>query len=98
MNIKDLKIKKIKLDSGPEADWEKLFFSALFVLALIFILDAVIFLRLGKQDVFGTSEPAENEQVNLESLRETVRYYQLKAVEFERIRRSATTTAPDPSV
>lgn len=78
--------------TGPEADW-KIIFIATSVLALLIIaLSIFMFIKIDKREIFVSDKSSEPSQRTLDTarLKETILYYQNKALEFERIKNSAT--------
>jgi len=85
--------------TSPEADW-KIIFVSLLVLALLVVgLCAYVFLNVDKQDIFMVGETKVNsEQVlDLVRLKETILYYQEKALQLEKIKRLDSSSV-DPSI
>ena len=85
--------------TSPEADWRIIFASTAILAVLIIGLSAFIFIKIDRGEIFVVKESAEqgDKTLDLSLLKETVSYYQNKALEFERIKR-AKTSAADPSL
>ena len=85
--------------SSPEADWKIIFISTVVLAVLVIGFSAFIFIKTDKGEIFVVERSAEQGEKALDTslLRETVSYYQSKALEFERIKRVKTSTV-DPSL
>lgn len=85
--------------TSPEADWKIIFISTVVLALSVIILSAFIFIKIDKGEIFVVEQSDEQGEKTLDIslLKETVSYYEGKAVEFERIRRGST-PAVDPSL
>jgi hypothetical protein len=86
--------------TSPDADWKTIFISAAVLTLVVIVLSTYMFIKINKGEIF-LAEPTGNEGkavLNTELLRETVSYYQNKALEFERIKSATTTGSIDPSL
>ncbi len=95
ISFKNLELKKgdwlFGFGTSVGADWKIILSSTLALSFLVIILSIYMFIKIDKREVFVVEKPEEmgNKDLNLEVLRDTVIYYQNKAVEFERIKNSA---------
>jgi len=89
-----------KFGDSPEGDWKTIFIAAVTLALMITALNIYIFVKIDKGEIFTVEGPAlEGEQIpSLPKLRETVRYYQSKAAQFDNLQKTATSTFPDPSL
>ena len=85
--------------TSSKADWKNIFISTIILAILTIILSVFIFIKIDKGEIFVEKKTAEPEKqiLDLSLLRETVSYYQNKALEFERIK-NAKVDAVDPSL
>ncbi len=85
--------------TSPEADWKIIFVSAVVLAILIIILSVFMFIKIDKGEIFVVKRLAEEKEkiLDITVLRETVSYYQNKALEFERIKK-VKAPAVDPSL
>ena len=85
--------------TSPEADWRIILISAMVLAVLVIALSVLIFIKVDKREIFVVEKPEEEREKALDTslLKETVLYYQTKALEFERIKNSVTATV-DPSL
>ena len=85
--------------TSSEADWKIIFISTVVLAVLVIVLSVFIFIKINKGEIFVVKKSAEPEKkaLNLSLLRETVSYYENKALEFERIK-SVKIEAVDPSL
>jgi hypothetical protein len=85
--------------TSPEADWKIIFISTVVLVTTVIVLSIFIFIKIDKGEIFVIERlPDQGEKIlNLSLLKETVSYYQNKAIEFERIKNSASPSA-DPSL
>lgn len=85
--------------TSPEADWGIIFVSAAILTVLIIGLSTFIFIKIDRGEIFVVKKLAGegDKTLDLSILKETVSYYQNKALEFERIKRAKTSTV-DPSL
>ena len=90
----------LRLGLSPESDWKIIFFSTSIIAFLIAILTAAIFLFLNKREILTTNQAIENgmKTLDVSALRDTVSYYQAKAVEFEKIKKGGGSLIVDPSL
>ena len=86
-------------NTSPEADWKIIFVSTLILACFIIVLSVLMFVRIDKGEIFVINKPAEEgaKILDVAVLKETVLYYQNKALEFERIK-NVRTTSVDPSL
>ena len=87
-----------KFDSSPDADWRIIFVSVVVFAVLVCALNVVVLMKVNRGEIFTVGGGADEVQLslNVEELKATVKYYQNKALEFNRIKNS-TSTIPDPS-
>ena len=85
--------------TSPAADW-RIILIASSILALLFTaFNVFIFIMIDKGEIFaGETLPEEQVTLDISELRETVRYYQGKALQLETLKKAASTTSPDPSI
>ena len=78
------------LGTSPDADWKIIFVSTIILAVLMIILNVFIFIKIDRQEVVVSDEANKEHQkvLDLSELRETVLYYQNKALEFEKIKNS----------
>lgn len=92
-------VSMLNLGSGPKADWRAIFVSTAVLIVLVSLLNAYMFFKVDKSEIFVVEEPTgEENTLDLEKLKETTRYYQNKAMEFERIKKATNTPVVDPSL
>ncbi len=84
--------------TSPEADWKIIFISTTILAVFVIALSVFMFIKIDRGGIFVVERSAEEREMTLDAslLRETVLYYQNKALEFKRIK-SAITPATDPS-
>ncbi|MDO8565295.1 MAG: hypothetical protein Q7R67_01590 [bacterium] len=87
-------------DAGPEKDWKIIFMSAIFLTLLSIVVNLLIFIKVDKGEIFVVEAPGQSGErtLNPETLRETVRYYQAKAEEFQTLQSAPATGLVDPSI
>ena len=75
--------------TSVRADWKIILTSTLILSILIIILSMYMFIKIDKREVFVVEKPVEmgDKNLSLSVLRDTVFYYQNKALEFERIKK-----------
>src|SRR3989338_2011453 len=85
--------------TSPEADWKIIFVSTAVLAVLMIGFSIFIFFKIDREEIFVVKEQVEqgSKTLDLSLLKETVSYYQNKALEFERIKK-AKTSAVDPSL
>lgn len=85
--------------TSPDADWKIIFISTMILVILIVVLSVFMFIKIYRGGIFVVERSTEPEEKIFDPslLRETVLYYQNKALEFERIKQSVT-PAIDPSL
>jgi|SRR3989338_7295529 len=85
--------------TSPEADWKIIFISALLLAVLVIVLSVFIFIKIDKGEIFVVEKLVGEKKntLDLNVLRETVSYYQNKALEFESIKNTKTPSV-DPSL
>ncbi|MDO8728918.1 MAG: hypothetical protein Q7K26_03410 [bacterium] len=85
--------------TSPDADWKIIFISTTILIAFVVVFSVFMFIKINKGGIFVVENPVEQEQQVLDTslLKETVLYYQNKALEFERIK-SSVIPATDPSL
>ncbi|MBI2674051.1 MAG: hypothetical protein HYX23_02095 [Candidatus Zambryskibacteria bacterium] len=85
--------------ASPEADWKIIFISTAALIVLIVILSVFMFRQIDKEGIFITEKPTGQEKRALDTslLKETVLYYQQKALELKKVKESVFKTA-DPSL
>jgi hypothetical protein len=86
--------------TSPETDWKIILVSAVVLAFIVITLCAYMFIKINKGEIFLVDQSTDTEAktLDVEVLRETVSYYQSKALEFEHIRNATTTEAVDPSL
>lgn len=85
--------------SSPDADWKVIFVGTLLLISLVTIFNLVVFFRVDKGEFFAEEEvTAEIPTLDTEELKETLNYYQNKALEFERLTSGEATVVVDPSL
>lgn len=84
---------------SPESDWKIIFISTIILAVLVVTLSVFMFIEIYQEGIFVTEEPPVQKEkaINVSVLKETVLYYQNKALEFEKIK-SLVTPAVDPSL
>ncbi|MDO8589928.1 MAG: hypothetical protein Q7R69_01490 [bacterium] len=85
--------------TSPEADWKIILISAMILAASVIALSVFIFIKVGKGEIFVADMPEVQKEKALDTalLKETVLYYQNKALELEKIKSTRIPTA-DPSL
>jgi hypothetical protein len=86
--------------TSPEADWKIIFISGMTLAFIVIALSAYMFIKINKGEIFvaDPSVDVKKNALDVDALRETVSYYQNKALEFERIKSVTTTEMIDPSI
>ena len=107
MNLFSQLLKRLNLKKGhrtafglsPEVDWKIIFVSTAVLIILVIASSIFIYVKIDKGEIFVVEKPEENRErtLNISALKETISYYQNKALEFERIK-SQVTPATDPSL
>lgn len=89
----------MNFNTSLESDWKIIFVSTTTLLVLIVALSIFMFIKIDKGDIFVIKKPSVETIKALDTalLKETVSYYQNKALEFESIINTPV-TVPDPSV
>lgn len=84
--------------TSPEADWKIIFISTMILAILVITLSVFMFIKIDRKGIFVVERSTGERETTLDAslLRETVLYYQNKALEFKRIK-STITPATDPS-
>lgn len=91
-------VRLLKLGENPETDWKFIFIFTALLTVLIITLSVFTFIKIDKGEIFLVKESTgEEEGLDLKVLKETVSYYENKALEFERIK-STKTSSVDPSL
>jgi hypothetical protein len=102
-------LKKLKMKSGdrsfswgisPDTDWKIIFISTIILIVLVSAWNFLTYLKVDSGMYLleeGTGE-ATLPTLNLESLKNTVEYYETKSLRFEKIKAGENTTVPDPSI
>jgi len=85
--------------TNPEIDWKIIFISTIVLATLVILLSIFIFIKIEKGEIFVVKKSVGEVETTLDVaiLRNTVSYYQDKALEFERIK-STKPSAVDPSL
>lgn len=85
--------------ASPEADWKIILISTMILAVLVIALSVFVFIKVDKGEIFVVERSVDKEEkaLDISLLRETVLYYQNKALEFERIKNSVTLIV-DPSL
>lgn len=85
--------------TSPEADWKIIFMSTIILVVLVIFSSAFMFIIVSKGEtlVVGESSVQDAKSLDTALLKETVLYYQNKALEFERIK-SLVVPSVDPSL
>ncbi|MDO8569627.1 MAG: hypothetical protein Q7R89_02530 [bacterium] len=78
--------------TSAEADWKIIFISTTILTILVVALSVFMFIKIYKGEIFVIERSAEQEKKVLDTslLKETILYYQNKALEFKRIKSSVT--------
>lgn len=86
--------------TSPQADWKVIFFSALFLLVTVSLMNGVIFIRIKNGEIFSStsSQSAELQTLNVAKLKSTIEYYQGKEDQFLNIKSASSTQVVDPSL
>lgn len=86
--------------TSPEADWRIILISTIILAVLVLAFSVFLFTKIDKREIFVVekSEEQREKALDISLLRETVFYYQNKALEFERIKNATSTEAVDPSL
>lgn len=79
----------LSLGTSAGTDWKIILTSTLILSVLVIVLSIYMFIKIDKREVFVVEKPEDlgDKNLNLNVLRETVSYYQNKALEFERIKK-----------
>lgn len=87
------------LGSSVESYWKVILIFTASLTVLIIGFSVFMFIKIDKGEIFVMERPLEDEKETLDVnvLRETVSYYQGKALEFERIKNEKASTT-DPSL
>ncbi len=91
---------RLGFGTSPEADWIIILISTMVLTIFVVAFSVWIFIKVNQREFF-TMEPLEEEKgktLDTLLLRETVSYYQNKALEFERIKNAGTSTVANPSL
>ena len=85
--------------TSPDADWKIIFITTTMLSIFVIISSVILFVKVDTGGIFIVEKSTEQEAVVLDIslLKETVLYYQNKALEFERIKDSVV-PIPDPSL
>lgn len=85
--------------TGPEADWKIIFSSIFILIVFVMVWSIFVFIKIDKGEIFVVERSAGEEEKILDAslLKETVSYYQDKALKFERIKKSGVSSV-DPSL
>ncbi|MBI2086747.1 MAG: hypothetical protein HYT69_01070 [Candidatus Zambryskibacteria bacterium] len=87
-----------KLGKNSENDWKIIFSSATTLVVLFVFLSIFVFIKIDKGEIFLVERLSEEEDtLDIAALKETVSYYENRALEFENIK-NTTTPAVDPSL
>ena len=86
--------------TSAEADWKIIFISTTALLVCVIILSVFMFIKINKGGIFVVEKLVEQKEKTLDVslLKETVLYYQNKALEFEKMKIATTTRVIDPSL
>ncbi|KKQ82936.1 MAG: hypothetical protein UT07_C0014G0012 [Parcubacteria group bacterium GW2011_GWB1_38_8] len=89
----------VKLDSNPEIDWKIIFISTAILVIITIISSVYMFIKIDKGEIFLVKKMGDDKTrtLDISILRETVSYYQNKAIEFERLKSKRVSTV-DPSL
>ncbi|MEK7461624.1 MAG: hypothetical protein AAB586_00950 [Patescibacteria group bacterium] len=84
--------------TSPEADWKIIFVSSVMFMVLIIAFSIFMFREINRGSIFVTETPVIQEEqiIDTSLLKETVLYYQNKALEFKKLKSSAP-SGTDPS-
>ena len=87
------------LGSSVESYWKVVLIFTASLIALIIGFSVFMFIKINKGEIFVTERSRENgkDALDLNILKETVSYYQKKALEFERIQNERASST-DPSL
>ncbi len=85
--------------TSPEMDWKIIFIATAALALLMTAWNVFVFTTIDKGEIFATEKSTEpgKKMLDISLLRETVSYYQNKALELERLKGSVTPAA-DPSL
>ncbi|MDP2720347.1 MAG: hypothetical protein Q8O75_00025, partial [bacterium] len=86
--------------TSPETDWKIIFILTTIFAVFVVALSVFMFIKINRGEIFVVKRSVEQEEKVLDAslLRETVLYYQNKALEFEKIKSSVVVPAADPSL
>ncbi len=75
---------------SPERDWKIIFTFMTLLLFCSIVFSTFIFIKIDKGEIFLVEQPNEEQNltVNLEKLKDTISYYNSKALEFGKIKNS----------
>ena len=85
---------------SPDGDWKLIFISTLVLIVLVSAWNYLTFMKVSGGEIF-IAEDVSTEEVPLldvEGLKNAVLYYEIKALEFEKIKNGTTTSVVDPSL
>jgi hypothetical protein len=84
---------------SPAADWKIILVASTLLALLLTAFNVFIFIMIDKGEIFaGETLPEEQATLDIRELRETVRYYQGKALQLENLKKATSTTFSDPSI
>lgn len=100
--------KKLTLKSGdrffgwgesPDADWKVILIATLVLMILVSAWNTFSYLDISKGDTVVSEETnGEGQLLDVEALKDTVNYYQDKALNFEKIKNGEGEAIVDPSI
>lgn len=89
---------KLSFGISAEKDWKIIFSSALILIVLTILISIFFYLKIDKKEIFSIDNAGGNEiKLDISLLRDTVSYYQSKALTFEEINREDVSVV-DPSL
>lgn len=85
---------------SPDADWKTIFLLTITFIVIVSVWNVVTYFKVKGEILTFEEDSGETLTLDLEALRDTVRYYESKSIEFERIKEgsSTNTAVTDPSV
>lgn len=94
-------IKGISFGKNPDSDWKKIFLAALTLAILTIAVNVYVYVKIDKGEMFVVEGEVEGggNSLNIEELNATLKYYEGKTENFQRIIRLASSTpVSDPSI
>ena len=87
------------LGISPESDWKFIFIATLIALIVVVSWSVYIFIEIDKGEIFMSDKSKDSgiTPLDISLLKNTVKYYEKKELEFERIKREGIESR-DPSI